>query len=220
MPTISATVGILRDTLLPNLQFHTSLIPPAWLAGSLLGRFEAKDVLWSTGQILNVWYAAIGHRLFVKRDKFDDIIASISRPGWLILAGVTLWGTRLAYRVISRGAKRGHDDPRYRSLREQGWKGYLKTLVYQYLPEAAIQSLITLAVTLPFRTFSTETALTNSFYGASLKDARTFETVAIGLWSAGFALEVLADSQLSQIRDLGDKRLVREGVWSIVRHPK
>lgn len=45
--------------------------------------------------------------------------------------------------------------------------------------------------------------------------------LAIFVFSAGFALEILADYQLNHHKkNKGDATLEREGVWSIVRHPK
>lgn len=45
--------------------------------------------------------------------------------------------------------------------------------------------------------------------------------LAVFVFSAGFALEVLADYQLSSHKKkTGDATLNRSGVWSIVRHPK
>lgn len=44
---------------------------------------------------------------------------------------------------------------------------------------------------------------------------------AVFVFSAGFALEVLADYQLNKHKkNTGNASLNREGVWSIVRHPK
>lgn len=44
---------------------------------------------------------------------------------------------------------------------------------------------------------------------------------AVFVFSAGFALEVLADYQLNKHKKkTGNATLNREGVWSIVRHPK
>ena len=43
---------------------------------------------------------------------------------------------------------------------------------------------------------------------------------AVGLFSAGLALETLADWQLDQFKAEGNTGILKEGVWSIVRHPK
>ena len=205
-------VGVLRDTLLPNLAFHSTLAVPAYLIGRGLDRLVAKDVLWSTGQISNVLYASIIRPALVQGVPLERVIKSISRPGWVTIAGVSLWGTRLAYRVISRTVASGKDDPRYASVKQDP-SGWTKAFFTTFVPEAIIQSLITLAVTLPFRAGV-------PVIGAPKEYAGIIDAVAIGLWSAGFGLEVLADWQLAGHQQYGDKSLLREGVWSIVRHPK
>jgi steroid 5-alpha reductase family enzyme len=43
---------------------------------------------------------------------------------------------------------------------------------------------------------------------------------AVGMFSTGFALETLADYQLDQYKAKGGTGILKEGVWSIVRHPK
>lgn len=205
-------VGVLRDTLLPNLAFHSSLAVPAYLIGRAVDRLEAKDVLWSTGQVSNVLYASIIRPSLVQGLPLDLVLRRISRAGWITIAGVSLWGTRLAYRVISRSLARGHDDPRYTAAK-QAPSGWNKAFFKLFAPEAIVQSLITLAVTIPFRAGV-------PVIGAPTEYAGIIDALAIGLWSAGFGMEVLADWQLSSHKESGDQGLMRDGVWSIVRHPK
>lgn len=204
-------VGVLRDTLLPNLAFHTALAVPAYAIARQINYMEGKDVLWSTGQIANAWYQSVGRHL-LSGVPLSTALKSISRPGWLLLSGITLWGSRLAYRVISRRQIRGHDDPRYTALKKdpQGW---WKSAVQMYLPEAIVQAFITLPVTAPFRT-------TYPILRCPPEWAVGLDALAIGLFGAGLAMEVLADSQLESFKQSGDKGVCKEGVWSVVRHPK
>lgn len=46
--------------------------------------------------------------------------------------------------------------------------------------------------------------------------------LAVFVFSAGFALEILADYQLNshKTKNTGNTTIKRDGVWSIVRHPK
>jgi steroid 5-alpha reductase family enzyme len=46
--------------------------------------------------------------------------------------------------------------------------------------------------------------------------------VAVGLFCAGFALEVLADWQLEEFKRGGGEgeMMCREGVWGVVRYPE
>ena len=74
------------------------------------------------------------------------------------------------------------------------------------------QSVIALPFTLPFR---------NGRLGAAEKPDNSgfLHGVAVGLFSAGFEMEVLADAQIEAHKKKSDD-LNRSGVWSIVRHPK
>lgn len=211
MPSL-VDVGVLRDTLLPNLAFHSTLAVPAYLIGRSINYLGSKDVLWSTGQVSNVLYASIIRPTLVEGIPLERVLRNISRPGWVVIAGIFLWGTRLAYRVISRSLATGTDDPRYTSTKNAP-NGWTKAFFTTFLPEAVVQSLITLAVTIPFRTGI-------PVIGASREYAGILDAVAIGLWSAGFGLEVLADWQLASHKASGEQGLMKEGVWSIVRHPK
>jgi len=205
-------VGVLRDTLLPNLAFHSTLAVPAYLVGRGLDRLVAKDVLWSTGQVSNVLYASIIRPALVQGIPLERVLKSISRPGWITIAGVSLWGTRLAYRVISRTVASGSDDARYTAVKQDP-SGWTKAFFSIFVPEAIVQSLITLAVTIPFRSGIPVIDAPGEYAGI-------IDALSIGLWSAGFGLEVLADWQLATHKQNGGQGLLRQGVWSIVRHPK
>jgi steroid 5-alpha reductase family enzyme len=204
-------VGVLRDTLLPNLRFQTSLAIPVYLIGRGTDTFEAKDYLWPSGMVANAWWSSVGRRVLIDGLPFDTVWKSITYPGRLILTGVTLWGGRLFYRVLSRRLKRGHDDLRYEPLHKDpsAWNWVIWK---QYLPEAIVQAFIALPFTAPFRPIPV-LSFSDDVRGV-------LRTVAIGLFAAGYAMEVLADYQLSRHQDEKKPGLLREGVWSIVRHPK
>lgn len=46
------------------------------------------------------------------------------------------------------------------------------------------------------------------------------QSLAVGVFTAGFALEAIADIQLSAHKEKSNDTLLKHGVWSIVRHPK
>ncbi|KAF6794264.1 duf1295 domain protein [Colletotrichum sojae] len=127
------------------------------------------------------------------------------------LVVVTLWGGRLLYRVAERSVRRGRDDPRYEAGKSSAF--WNKALFTVYLPEAVFQTIISLPFTIPFRHQGIGTLLASS--------PEWFNAAAVGLFSAGFALEVLGDWQLSQFKkgDQDEKSVCKEGVWSLVRHP-
>ncbi|KAK8846533.1 hypothetical protein IAR55_005619 [Kwoniella newhampshirensis] len=216
-------VGVLRDTLLPNLGFQLSLAVPTYLLGRSQNFFAAKDFLWSSGQVASAWYAAIGRHVLALPGiagggrgggdvSFSTAVKAITRPGWLLLAGATLWGGRLLFRVIQQALNRGKDDPRYDDVKKdpQGWN---KAFFTVYVPEAITQALITLPFTAPFRT-SLPVIVPPSPTAKSY-----LQFAAVGLFTTGFVLELLADYQLAQHQEQKKMGMLREGVWSIVRHP-
>jgi steroid 5-alpha reductase family enzyme len=201
-------IGILKDTLAPSFGLHSGLAIIAWGAARYTGRVEAKDWLWPSGQVLNAWWSAVGRRLYAGL----TLSQALNRLSWherLVLAGVTLWGGRLFYRVSKRSIERGQDDPRYDEVKkeEDFWN---KSLFTTFIPEAFFQMLISLPFTAPFR-----------HEGAVLMGYHPLvQMLSVGLFSAGFALETLADYQLDEFKAQGGTGILKEGVWSIVRHPK
>ncbi|KAK3338913.1 hypothetical protein B0H65DRAFT_432331 [Neurospora tetraspora] len=215
-------IGIFRDTLLPSLTLHSGLALIAYGAGRLTDRLETKDWLWPSGQVLNAWWSALGKRVICDGIPLRCAWAIINRQERLLLTGVTLWGSRLFWRIANRSVKRGSDDPRYEATKKQhGWS-WNKALFTTYLPEAVFQSLITLPFTAPFRHLS---GSDQPFAAPSGGYAAVGQAVAVGLFSMGFALEVLADWQLEKFKEKeksgeeSHSSMCREGVWSIVRHP-
>ncbi|CCC12645.1 hypothetical protein SMACR_05606 [Sordaria macrospora] len=218
-------IGILRDTLLPSLTLHSGLALVAYGAGRYTNRLETKDWLWPSGQVLNAWWSALGKRVICDGIPLSSAWAIVDRPQRLLLTGVTLWGSRLFWRIANRSLKRGSgkDDPRYETTKKQAGWSWNKALFTTYLPEAVFQSLITLPFTAPFRHLAgSDTACPWALSGGY---AAVGQAVAVGLFSMGFALEVLADWQLEKFKEKekegkeSHNAMCREGVWSIVRHP-
>lgn len=201
-------VGILKDTLAPSLGLHSGLAIIAWGAARYTGRVEAKDWLWPSGQVANAWWSAVGRRLY----QGLTLSQALNRLSWherLVLTGVTLWGGRLFYRIANRSIKRGRDDPRYDIAKEEE-NFWTTSLFTTFIPEAFFQMLISLPFTAPFR-----------HEGAVLMGYHPIvQMAAVGLFSTGFALETLADYQLDEFKAEGKTGILKEGVWSIVRHPK
>lgn len=202
-------IGIFKDTLAPSLALHSSFAFLSWAAGRQLNRVDAKDWLWPTAQVANGWWSAVGRRVF-EGMSLSQALRRLSWPERLILTGVTVWGGRLFYRIASRSVKRGADDPRYEESgikkEEDFWNKAFFTI---FLPEAVFQSIISLPFTAPFRH---EGAVLTGYHPS-------IQMLAVGLFSAGFALETLADYQLDVNEEQKSGGLKRDGVWSIVRHP-
>ncbi|KAH8895280.1 DUF1295-domain-containing protein [Thozetella sp. PMI_491] len=208
-------VGIFKDTILPSLSIHGSLAVAAYIAGRATDNVEAKDWLWPAAPVINVWWSAVGRRMVYRGLTLGQALAHLSRPERLLVAGATLWGGRLFYRIASRSIQRrregqGHDDPRYEiAKKEDGfWNKAFFTL---FIPEALAQTILTLPLAAPFH-----------HPGAALTGYHPLvQACAVGLFSTGLALEVIADWQLARFKESEqDKRAVcKEGVWSLVRHP-
>ncbi|KAF2197692.1 DUF1295-domain-containing protein [Delitschia confertaspora ATCC 74209] len=200
-------VGIFKDTLAPSLGLHVGLATIAWAGARYTGRVEAKDWLWPSGQVANAWWSAVGRRMY----QGYTLSQALTRLSWherLILSGVTLWGGRLFYRIASRSIKRGKDDPRYDEIKREK-EFWNKSLLTTFLPEAFFQMIISLPFTAPFR-----------HEGAVLTGYHPYvQMAAVGMFSAGLALEALADYQLDNFKAEGKSGMMKEGVWSIVRHP-
>ena len=202
-------VGIFKDTLLPSLALHGTLSTLAYGLGRYTDRVEAKDFVLPLGQLANAWWSSVGRRVFVLGLPLSQALTSLSWPERLLLTGVSLWGTRLLARTTQRSIARGKDDPRYES--EKSEDGFWdKALFTSFLPEALVQTLVALPYTAPFR-----------HQGAVLTGYHPYvQMLAVGLFSTGFAIETVADYQLEAHKKENKTSLLREGVWSIVRHPK
>lgn len=205
-------IGIFRDTLAPTLAINTSLSTLAYLAGRSLNRVDAKDWLWPTGQLVNIWWSSIGRKVYAGLP-LHRAFGTLSWPERLLLGGVTAWGARLLYRVASRSLAAGGDDPRYITKKQQAGGTHAfwnKALLSTFLPEALFQTIIALPFTAPFR-----------HQGAPFTGYNPLvQGLAVGVWGTGFAMEWLADLQLAGHKKRGDSGLLMDGVWSVVRHPK
>ncbi|TDZ55138.1 hypothetical protein CTRI78_v005693 [Colletotrichum trifolii] len=205
-------VGILRNTIIPSLKLHSGLTVFAYAAGRATNRLETKDWLWPTGQVANAWWSAVGRHL-VRGASLSTVWQTMNRTETLLLTGVTLWGGRLFYRIAQRSVQRRGDEPRCEAVKKDAgfWN---KALFTVYLPEALFQAVISLPFTIPFR---------HQVIGSLLPSSPEWvNAAAVGLFGAGFALEVLADWQLDQFKrgNAGaESRMCRDGVWSLVRHP-
>ena len=201
-------VGIFKDTLAPSLALHGSFSVAAWAIGRYTDRVEAKDWLWPSAFVINAWWSAVGRRVVLDGAPLSRAIGAISRPEWLLLTGVTAWGTRLFFRIASRSMARGEDNPRYSEAKKED-NFWLNALFKRFLPEALLQSIISLTFTAPFR-----------HQGGVLSGYHPYiQALSVGLFSTGFALSTLADYQQEKHRQKSST-LQTDGVWSIVRHPK
>jgi steroid 5-alpha reductase family enzyme len=214
----SDAMGLTRSAFLPSLGVHGGLSIIAYGIARASNRAELKDYLWPTGMALNAWWVAIGrHMTSNPHVSLGEAWSRLSYYQVALLGAATVWSGRLAYRIISRSLKRGADDPRYEDAKKElgFWNKALSAI---FLPEAVFQAIITLPLVMPF----SEDRIAG-LYGASPALASSFRLAAAGIFAAGLTLETLADSQIEdhkrQPKERGQNKILRSGVWSIVRHP-
>jgi steroid 5-alpha reductase family enzyme len=203
----------MHSAVLPSFTLHAGLSAVAYGISRYTDRVEGKDFLWASGMTLNAWWSAVGSRVVNDGLSVSEAWSGLGYSQKLLLLGATAWGVRLTSRVVSRSLKRGEDDPRY-AVEKKDPDFWNKALFTTFLPEAIAQTVISLPFTLPFRDI-TECALASPIisYRSYMRD------LAVFLFSTGFTLETLADTQLESFKKSNRSGVNREGVWSIVRHP-
>ncbi|RMZ07296.1 hypothetical protein D0862_04324 [Hortaea werneckii] len=208
----ATTLGIARSTLLPSIALHGGLSVIAYGVSRSTDRVEVKDYLWATGMVTNAWYTAVGRHL-VSGKSFGSAWSGLGFYQKVLLGAVTVWGTRLTYRVASRSLKRGDDDARYTEVKKEPgfWN---KDAVILFGMEAVFQAIIAL----PFTTALRVDELTG-FAGPTRELAQYTRWAAAGLFTSGLMLETLSDYQLEAHKQAERPDLYTSGVWSIVRHP-
>ena len=200
----------IQDIVVPSLGLHTGLSAIAYAAARTTGRLEGKDYLWPSGLVINAWYHAL-IRHVANGVPLSTALKSLTTTDRLVLGGVTLWGGRLFYRIVKRSIQRGRDDPRYDNVKTPS--AWTKAFFAKFLPEAVVQTIIGLSWSIPFNG-----TLISPHFGAPREYAGLLHGAAVGLYTVGLSMEVLADWQLERNKSSND--LQRSGVWSIVRHPK
>ena len=214
----SDAIGLARGTLLPSLGLHGGLSIIAYGIARASDRVELKDYLWPTGMVLNAWWVAIGrHMVSHPHISFGQAWSRLSYQQIALLGAATAWSGRLTYRIISRSLRRGTDDPRYKDVKTE--PGFWNRAPFAiFLPEAVFQALITLPLVMPLSDDHI-----SGFYGASSDWATWFRLGAAGIFATGLTMETLADNQIEnykrQTEERGKSKILRSGVWSIVRHP-
>lgn len=201
-------IGILKSTLLPSFTLYSSLSAATYVAALATNRVELKDWLWPSSQVFNVWWNAIGRPMYDNHISFNTAWTSLSWTEKVLLSCVSIWGSRLFARIVTRSVARGKDDPRYAAAKME--PGFWRTAIVKiFLPEACFLSVISLPFTLPFRMGDT----TLSLGPCALSTVRA---LGVAVFSSGFALEVMADTQL-ELHQKERTDLCRHGVWGLVR---
>lgn len=213
-------LGLIRHSVLPSLGVQGGLSIVTYGIARATNRVDLKDWLWPSGMVLNAWWTAVGrHTLLAPHVSPVQALRNLGFAQQALLGGVTAWGSRLAHHIISRSSKRGEDDARYQGVKTAPRFWNKASLLFGL--EAVFQTLVSLPFTSAFR------GDTLSFSGASREWAGIARWMAAGLFTAGLALESIADWQLASHKKReavkkeqgGSGEVLKCGVWSIVRHP-
>ena len=138
------------------------------------------------------------------------VYAQLAEPGaarlWLVMGPVLLWAVRLALHISIRNWGHG-EDRRYQQIRRNHEPGFAaKSLYVVFLPQAALAWIVSLP-------------LLGIMLGHRPPGWR--ELPGGVLWAAGFAIEFIADLQLTRFRaEPGNRGAVMDrGLWAYSRHP-
>ncbi|WP_440958069.1 DUF1295 domain-containing protein [Oceanicaulis sp. LC35] len=182
-----------------NLEAVLLLFSALWLIAQLNRDPSFVDAFWALGIVL---IALIGHAM----------TAGATWRHTLILGLVLLWGVRLATHLFLRWRAEGADR-RYVKLlsdvrQKRGWSYARTTLLFIFLPQAALLWLTSLPV---------------QFGQAFGADAGLGPVAAFGALLAvfGIGFETVADHQLRRFRhEPGNEgRVLDAGLWAWSRHP-
>ena len=129
---------------------------------------------------------------------------------FIILFLITIWGTRLSYRIFKKNHGKP-DDFRYKTWREE-WssKGKLYYVVRSYLQIFVLQGIVISVVLLPF---------TLSIPLSSLISPLLY--IGLLVWLTGFFFEAVGDKQLDNFILNPEKKttIMQTGLWKYTRHP-
>lgn len=166
-----------------------------WMISLIKGDAGIMDIYWGIGFIL------VTLVYFILTDNY-----SIRKL--LVSVLILIWGVRLSLHIGFRNAGKP-EDARYRNWRETGganwwWKSYFKVFL--------LQGVILWIVSLP---------LLSSHYSVSPAHLSPFDWIGIGLWTAGFMYESIADWQLSKFKKNPENegKVFASGLWKYSRHP-
>lgn len=140
------------------------------------------------------------------------IISGVVNPIKIILLIViTLWGMRLSIHLFKRNWRK-EEDFRYQDMRKK-WKTNLK--LKAFLKVFLTQSIFSYIIALPI--------ILVNLYSEEFNSLQQVIILIVGvlIFLIGYIFEVIADKTLRDFKkDPNNKgRILKEGVWSISRHP-
>lgn len=167
-----------------------------WLVSLATRNAGIVDVFWGPGFVLvGGFYLA-------------SSAGDAGLRAWVVLALTTLWALRLALHIGVRNAGAG-EDFRYRTWREQAGRSFWWISLFKvFLLQAVVLWIVSSPLLLAHSTGARS--------GLSL-----FDLVGLALFGLGFAVETVADRQLTRFKsDPANRgRILTTGLWRRSRHP-
>lgn len=163
-----------------------------WLWQRRSGNAAIVDVAWSFGTAL-------------MGAAFALALGSSPRK-WIIATVVAAWGLRLGSHLWRRVTAPGHEDARYRAMREQ-WGSRYDLFMFGFYQLQAVWAVLF--------------ALPMAWAAWNHAPLSWLDALGVAIWLTGFVGEATADAQLRRFRhDAKAKgRVCDVGLWRWSRHP-
>lgn len=177
-----------------NAVVIAAIVFALWLVSLFLRDVSFIDAFWPVGFAVVAWTTYVAAPPEHAR-------------GMLILAFTTLWAIRLGGYLSARWSAHGEEDKRYQAMRRKRKAFAFQSLYLVFGLQGALIVLVGTPV----------------IFGIANADAPLGWTDGLGvlLFTAGFILEAVADSQLAAFkRDPENQgRVMDQGLWAWSRHP-
>ena len=134
--------------------------------------------------------------------------SDLGTRSYLVLAIVTIWGTRLSWYIHCRN--RGHaEDYRYQAMRREHGSRFWW---YSFFSVFALQGALSIIISTPLLAIHADPA------PGSLT---LLDMLGVGFWLIGFVFEAGGDLQLSRFKRNPENKgqLLNTGLWAMTRHP-
>lgn len=167
-----------------------------WVVYRKTDRLAVIDLFWGPGFVVIAGVHAAIHGLTL--------------PQTCFLVALSLWALRLTWYLGGRLRTHTKDDPRYETMKKDGGPTFRLSSLWKVF---WLQAVIQFALALPIHSlYLLEAQLSMSPYLFGF---------GVFLFTFGFAIETLADAQMSQFkaRQTGPRQLMTSGLWAWSRHP-
>jgi steroid 5-alpha reductase family enzyme len=188
---------MLLDTLLVSGGVVWAFVTFLFVVSVLIKRNDIADVAWGPGIALASWSA------------WWYVGQPTDTTSLIVLGLISIWATRLGWRILRKNIRKGKEDPRYARWRDS-WGSW-------FYPRSYLQVFLLQGFLMVVMSFVAVTV-----FIAPPSSLLLLTTIAgVTMWAIGFAFEVVGDYQLDTFLKNPDNkgRLMRYGLWKFSRHP-